>query len=112
MRLPWAARPGPRPARRGGSAVDRRRGGLPCGDAHARKRAVECLPVSWSGDPWASDVPRNEFWAASAALFLGLHRSMVLALMDLWESGLPPTVTRSRYRDRVTPNIRLGKLAA
>jgi hypothetical protein len=29
--------------------------------------------------------------------------------MDLWESGLPPTVTRSRYRDRVTPNIRMGK---
>src|SRR3954468_13769880 len=27
--------------------------------------------------------------------------------MDLWESGLPPTVTRSRYRDRVTPNIRM-----
>jgi hypothetical protein len=30
-------------------------------------------------------------------------------LVDLWESGLPPTVTRSRYRDRVTPNIRMGK---
>jgi integrase len=30
--------------------------------------------------------------------------------MDLWESGLPPTVTRSRYRDRVTPNIRNGKV--
>ena len=29
--------------------------------------------------------------------------------MDLWESGLPPTVTRSRYRDRVMPNIRMGK---
>ena len=28
--------------------------------------------------------------------------------MDLWESGLPPTVTRSRYRDRVMPNIRMG----
>jgi hypothetical protein len=31
------------------------------------------------------------------------------ALMDLGESGLPPTVTRSWYRDRVTPNIRTGK---
>src|SRR3954453_9179447 len=31
--------------------------------------------------------------------------------MDLWESGLPPTVTRSRYRDRVAPNIRMGKLS-
>ena len=30
------------------------------------------------------------------------------ALVDLWASGLPPTVTRSRYRDRVTPNIRMG----
>src|SRR3954471_21840394 len=27
--------------------------------------------------------------------------------MDLGESGLPPTVTRSWYRDRVTPNIRM-----
>src|SRR3954453_4168078 len=34
------------------------------------------------------------------------------ALMDLWESGLPPTVTRSHYRDRVTPNIRMGKSAS
>src|SRR3954452_424058 len=31
------------------------------------------------------------------------------ALMDLGESGLPPTVTRSWYRDQVRPNIRMGK---
>jgi hypothetical protein len=33
------------------------------------------------------------------------------ALLDLWESGLPPAVTRSRYRDRVTPNIRMVRVA-
>src|SRR4051812_42818520 len=31
------------------------------------------------------------------------------ALLDRWESGLPPAVTRSRYRDRVMPNMQREK---